>query len=612
MDWRRVLVVSGLVSLVIAVLLVGGVLALYGTSYQAPQVESINSSFGAVSEEQTVIETRVVVVNPNDRALPGNAQVDYTVSLNDVQVAEGQKNGLNIGPGRNVLNLSIELDNDKIPPWWVTHVANDEQTTLTVETSASSSLLPLSRGLPAETQTLRTDMLASLSNSSESETIAVANETVLSVSNRSVEWGAAGARTTPVVVSSRLTNTHDYPVTLNGTEYEIQMNDVVVGGGTTDEQLELSPGETTTYTVTADIDTPKMADWWRSHIRNDQRTELNVTAFAVTDDDGERVTLPVAVFQRRAGVQTDMLDGGTTTVQSLAVDDGRSRVDRPTVGEPVSRWGAVRAETTEIVTSTSVDNPNGERFSRLIDVETRYAAAIEGIEVASGVQETEGIPTGESMLELRTNLSHDDVPRWWARHVNNGETSRVNTTVESTADVGVTRFDLPVTVEDKRLVTDLLEGYQSSTEQPIEVDGQTALVVEETTAEWGQATPSEGPVTVTVTLRNELSQEVTVSDINYSTTLNEVVLADQTLDTSVTLDPSERRTVTFEVVLNNSRTADWWPTHVRNNERSTLRSQSFATIEVRGRTSRAEITSLSQNRTITTDLFADRDENRGS
>jgi len=67
--------------------------------------------------------------------------VNYTVSMNDIQMAQGGREGVRVGTGNSTLGLETQLRNEEIPPWWVSHVRNGERTTLDIDATATSGRL---------------------------------------------------------------------------------------------------------------------------------------------------------------------------------------------------------------------------------------------------------------------------------------------------------------------------------------------------------------------------------------------------------------------------------------------------------------------------------------
>lgn len=588
-------VVAGL--LVLA--LVGGGAALYtfGADFQQPRVESIQNEFGAVTEETTTIRTQVIVENPNEQAIPGAATISYDVYLNDVHLGEGSRSGVGLQPGRNELTLDTQLDNGKIPAWWVSHVNNGERTTLT--TAPRISVAGVGTALPNGTQTFETDLLGPL-ESNESRTVTVANESVLRVDGQRASWGEATTESTPIVVETELTNVHDDAIRLDGTEYVIRMNGIVVGNGTTDDALSLAPGESTTYAVTPAIDTPRMEAWWVSHLRNGQETELSVEVYGVVEQDGERERVPVTIYEQRAAFTTDLLGDGGTTVEPLPTNG--SEFAPPELTGTRSTWGAVGEETTTIDTEVTVRNPNDVAFD-FVTLGLAQTTTVGGVPAASGATTVEGIPAGNTTFAMESTMDHSAVPRWWARHVNNGERSVVETTTTGSADLGVTTVDIASPDERRLVETHALDGFNQTADERITQQGRTVLVITETSATWGEATATEAPITVRATIENRQAQAVTIEDIHYTVGLNSVTLANRTSPETFTIAPYSTRTIELTMRLDNTKMTEWWPTHVRNGETSTLTTEVDADVSSTLGTRRVSLDSFAQNSTVETDLL---------
>jgi LEA14-like dessication related protein len=196
--------------------------------------------------------------------------------------------------------------------------------------------------------------------------------------------------------------------------------------------------------------------------------------------------------------------------------------------------------------------------------------------------------------------------------VNAGERSRVRTTVTGLADVGVTTFPVALPDRTSTVETDVVSRLSSDEPSTVEQDGRTVATVVETEAEWASATPERGEITMRVTVRNEQTlSSLTIRDVNYTVALNEVRLADQRdLDRTFELPPGTTRTLEFTVVLDHTKMAEWWPTHVRSGERSRLDTRAYATVAAGGRSERTAFSFLGSNEVIETDVLADEDDGR--
>ncbi|PSQ31759.1 hypothetical protein BRD16_02275 [Halobacteriales archaeon SW_6_65_46] len=609
-DRRKAALVAGVV-LLVAAAGVGLYVVQFAQSFESPTVESVDSSFGAVTEDTTAIHNEITIQNPNDRSIPGAARLGFTVRMNDVTVADGGKGGVGLPTGQSTLSVDVPLQNDKIPEWWVTHVNNGETTRLVTNPRVSLPGVPQTVELSATEQQLTTDLLSSVTTDGSRE-VGVGNDTLLRVSNQRASWGNATAESTPLEVQTDIENVHDYPVELDGTAYTIEMNGVTVGEGTTDDSFSLAPGESGTFTANPAIDTPKMAAWWQSHISANQTTDLSIRVYGLIERDGERKRVPLTIFERNARFQTDLLGAGTTEVATIAGAGGETSFERPERVERTSEWGAVADDTTAINTDIVVSNPNDGSVGDLVVLNVGQRTSINGITAASGRATFDGLEPGDNALALTSEFRHDSVPAWWARHLNRGEQSTVVTQTNTTADIGVTKLDAPELTEERTVQTDLLSSFESTEPTTIEQEGRTVATIERTSAQWGTATKAVAPIQAEAEIRNEQSQPITITDVTYTVRLNGVVLADEKVVRDETGAPEEyvigtigTTTIDPTMELDNSKMEAWWPTHVQSGERSTLTTEMYVTVETALGSKRVKLDSFSQNQTVTTDFFGE-------
>lgn len=130
-------IAAAVVGVLIASVVGGFALGVFG----APSVENVDNRFGEVTEQTTVIHTDLVVDNPNPIGIQlGDTTINYTVNMNDVEMAQGGGEGLDIETGNSTQEFETEMQNTQIPPWWVTHIRNDERTQVTINATARTSL----------------------------------------------------------------------------------------------------------------------------------------------------------------------------------------------------------------------------------------------------------------------------------------------------------------------------------------------------------------------------------------------------------------------------------------------------------------------------------------
>lgn len=597
---RLGLAVAVLVVTLVAILMIASVLVVTGViDVGSPTVTSMDTSWGAVTDETTEIETRVGIHNPNPVGIPGMLDLRYRATMNDVRLADGKKTDVGFGTGNATVEIDATMRNDRIPEWWVTHVNGDERSTMAIR-GAVSGPFGVSRTM-TDTRTIETDLLSDFV-SSDRRTISVNERELLVLSNQSARWGEATAERTPIVFSATVENRHEYPVSLDGIGYLVRMNGVDVGEGVTSEGLRVGPNETKRVSFTVAIDTPRMADWWVTHVRNDGRTNLTVSMDGVVERDGERQRVPVSLFDAGVRFDTDFFGPGGTTTTALE-DAGPSdpTYERPTVSKFDRQWGDVTDEHTEVQTTATVENPNTGAMADLLQLSVGETVVINGIEVADDRTAAGSLDPGTNEVEHLARMDNDAVPDWWAKHINNGERSTVVVDPAVTADVGFTKFGVEVEEQRSTVQTDVLSGLNETGPQPLTVDGRRVGTIREVRAEWGTATPERTPITLTTRIENSAPVAITVSDLAYDVRMNEVRVGNGTDPTEHRIPAGETRTVTFTIDLDGQSMDEWWVTHVRNDERTLVEYDATASVSARDRSERIQV--ISTTTTVETDFL---------
>lgn len=262
-----------------------------------PTVERVDNQFGGVNETHTTIETELVINNPNPVGVRlGGLSVDYSVSMNGITMATGQKQGLGIGTGNSTINLTTYLKNERVPEWWVSHINNGESTNMTISATVHSGLIGQSASFQPASETIETDILGQFNSSEDrpiNANIALVDDPVLIIKETSANWGEATSSTTPIQMRFDVYNPKNAPIVISNIGYNITMNDIQVGQGETAETEEIPPQSTETVSFTTDIKNQKLDEWWVSHIENNQVTELRIDFYAEVQPPGSDDTIRV-------------------------------------------------------------------------------------------------------------------------------------------------------------------------------------------------------------------------------------------------------------------------------------------------------------------------------
>lgn len=100
-----------------------------------------NATFGEVSRSETPIEITFVVYNPKNVPIV-LSELDYDMTMNDVDVGEGQTSETYVIEPKSTeqIETTARLKTTRLDEWWVSHLQNDQVTRLFIDFSARLSV----------------------------------------------------------------------------------------------------------------------------------------------------------------------------------------------------------------------------------------------------------------------------------------------------------------------------------------------------------------------------------------------------------------------------------------------------------------------------------------
>ena len=308
----------GAVNLKVAAAVVGVLVAsLVGAfalgAVGAPSVVGVENRFGNVTDETTVIHTDLVVNNPNPVGVQlGDTRIDYTVRMNEVPMAEGGGVGLDVGTGNSTQSFTSEMDNGQIPTWWRSHVNDGERTVVSINATVQTSVLGDREFDVTQQREIETDLIGQF-NSNETRPVEAedppptASNPLLYVNRTGAAWGQATERETPIDMEFEVYNPQVEPYVITEVGYEITMNDVQVGEGRSDDSYVIPGGGTETLRTRTLMRNQRLDDWWVTHLRNDQVTDLRIEFHALVElPTGNTVRVPLDELTYQETVETDI------------------------------------------------------------------------------------------------------------------------------------------------------------------------------------------------------------------------------------------------------------------------------------------------------------------
>jgi LEA14-like dessication related protein len=317
----------------IAAVVLGAVVVLVGVGVLtgvvgAPTVTGVDNRFAGVNETATTIESDLRVRNPNPvGASLGGLTLDYRVSMNDVAMANGIKRGVSVATGRSTLPFTTFLANERIPAWWVSHVNRGERTTLRVDADVHSSLVGRSFDAPQVERDVETNVVGAFDSTERRPVDAglpAVSDPVLYVEETSGEWGTVNRERTEVETEFLVSNPKPYPVAVTEIGYEIRMNDVMMGEGSTAREYVIpGNGGERRMNATTVMRTARFDEWWVTHLERNQTTDLAIDFYLVVDPQTpgtEPVRIPLDSLEQT--VETDIFGNEPAADESTQSGEG--------------------------------------------------------------------------------------------------------------------------------------------------------------------------------------------------------------------------------------------------------------------------------------------------
>ncbi|MFW5984295.1 MAG: LEA type 2 family protein [Halobacteria archaeon] len=262
----------------------------------APLVRRVSNEWGEITDDYSEIRTRVVL----DGASLVDVHVEgvglrYDATMNGVRVARSEKKGVSLNRRNTTIHLSARIPRDRLIEWWQTHVNNGERTRLVIRPHLTVDLpsvdlsaidfagvLPTRPGVDSvsvETPNYTSEFETSIADSvrtHETMRVKVLGKTVFAVQDVDAWWGTADEDETPLDVRVSLRNPNPFAVGFEDLRYTVTMNGVDVGEGAVDDFTLPARGDTT-VTSRAVLNNQRIADWWTTHLRREERTRTEIS-----------------------------------------------------------------------------------------------------------------------------------------------------------------------------------------------------------------------------------------------------------------------------------------------------------------------------------------------
>lgn len=282
-------------------------------------------------------------------------------------------------------------------------------------------------------------------------------------------------------------------------------------------------------------------------------------------------------MRRAAQIGIAIIGVVVVLILGVVVAAGAGVFQEPTVEEIQNEWGEITDEETEIITTVVVDNPNPIGLpGGLLGVE--YDVVMNGVEMAEGGKSGFGLAAGINELELTTTIDNQKIPKWWMTHINNDEMTAMS--IDPT--LSVLGFTVDVPAQNESIETDILAQVEQDESQEVTALGRTLMVIEKTEGAWGDASPEETPLELDVTITNPNPVPIVFTKISYRVEMNGLVVAEGETTDPIEIGPQSTGVVESEAGIDNQKLDEWWVSHLENDERTELKVQFDAVVEIEG------------------------------
>jgi len=261
-----------------------------------PEVRSIKMHWGAVNSSVTQIIADVNVSNSLPFSIPLSG-VNVKIYMNNIEMGTGHSVGkTTIAPPGGTIRLVINLMNNRLTDWWVSHVRNGETTAVKIVSDLQFSIFGFKFGIPiTRTSEFKTNLLGGIAKNMNAD-IVVDGLKLGEVKDLHLRWGDVSHDNTQIIASATVVNNMPVPLYIKFFRYHIYMNGIDMGAGNVTSTKVISPHSQKRVEFTMLLQNSKIPEWWVTHIRNGETTMVKIVVGFGLGYSGKEVFLPLRSY----------------------------------------------------------------------------------------------------------------------------------------------------------------------------------------------------------------------------------------------------------------------------------------------------------------------------
>ncbi len=236
------------------------------------------------------------------------------------------------------------------------------------------------------------------------------------VKSVSMHWGAVNSSVTQIVSDVTVSDPLPFPIPLSGVNVKIYMNGIEMGTGHSIGKTEITPPQSK-IELLINLLNRKLPEWWVTHIKNGEKTKVEIVSNIVFSILGFKFEVPVTKVSQ---FTTDFLSG-VKLKNSEIIYNGLKLGE---VRDIKLRWGNVNLNKTQVVVEAKVVN---ECNVPIVLRSISYDVFMNDVKMGSGkVQKVVTVPPKSvKNIEFSMYIKNSKIPDWWVTHIKNGEKTKV-------------------------------------------------------------------------------------------------------------------------------------------------------------------------------------------
>lgn len=239
----------------------------------------------------------------------------------------------------------------------------------------------------------------------------------------------------------------------------------------------------------------------------------------------------------------------------------------PSIKNIDNSWGEVTADTTEIITNVTIENPNPFDIS-LSQIE--YTITMNNITMAEGLDQGATLKEGESTIQISSFLDNSKISQWWPSHIINNEITILEITSRVVLDAWLLQPPVEVPSRTQTITTDFLNSITNTEPRDVSI-GPLNVTMHSVSAEWGSINDDWIELILNISVYNPYSNILSIApQVGCEITMNNVSVGNGSAKDSIIIQADNDSRLTLVTLINNNKLDEWFVTHIQNGEHTRI------------------------------------------